>query len=169
MQCTSQNKRGHQCKRSAAKGYDKCKLHLGFSTASLTVTTNGTSPVPFAKNKYLASLTHAGLKTKISQLQDLPDLLDLTDELVLAKALLQESISSGTYSQSDIEKKFGLITKLASLVETTVNIKNTSALTQAEIQLIFVGLAQLTHEFVPAEKQQAFVDKLRELSGTSSI
>lgn len=160
--CNAHNRQGNLCGRTASPGHDKCKLHMGVKKADLGITTNGMSPVPFIKNKYYQSICDANIKEKMAALNDLPDLTDLRDELVLAKTLLQRALEDATYSTESISGMFTLIGKLSGLVSSYIETRNSTALTSAELMVVYAGLAQLK-DFVPVDKQGAYIAKLREL------
>jgi hypothetical protein len=162
--CNAHNRSGKPCRAYAAFGSDKCYFHCGFKKDSLCLTS---SPdlVPVVRNKYFESLTDKNLKDKLAKLEG-QDIFDLTDEINLSKALLQQSLNNDAPDVKEMSKQIG---RLGQLVATFTEIRNSTALTVAETSLIYMKMAQLVKRYVAPEMQQAYIREIRGLVSPNSV
>ncbi len=131
----------------------RCRMHGG-----------GSPGRPLIHGRY--SLTHrAALAEKAQRFLDDPQPGDLTAELALMRALLQEYLDRFPDGQplpvQDIERVLDMVDAVARLVERISRIMNQTALTQAEVQLLQVRIVDLLVKYVADPAQRlAFLDEL---------
>ncbi len=125
----------------------------------------GTSPGrPVIHGRY--SLIHrAALADKVATFLADPRPGDLTDELALLRALLQdylERFPDGVpLDVSEIGRVMDMVDAVARLVARISRIMNQTALTQAEVQLLQVRIVDLLVKYVADPAQRlAFLDEL---------
>jgi len=110
------------------------------------------------------------VSAKFNALRAKADLLDLTDELALFKALITQGIEhlskEEDFSLGEAEWIFDKLERVSTLVATIVKIRNDTALTVAEIHFIQVQLASILKRYVPAEQLRAAVEELFKLTST---
>jgi len=110
------------------------------------------------------------VSAKFNALRAKSDLLDLTDELALFKALITQGIEQlskeDEFSLGEAEWIFDKLERVSTLVATIVKIRNDTALTVAEIHFIQVQLAAILKRYVPAEQLRAAVEELFKLTST---
>ena len=154
---------GARCGRPAGWGTEhvgngRCKLHGGASAGA-----------PVRHGRY--SLTHrAGLAEKVERFLDDPAPGDLTAELALLRALLQDYLERFGEHQAlraeDIQFLAGLIRKVGAMVERVARILNQSALTAAEVQFLTARVADLVVQYIAEpDAQRGFLDELRAAVG----
>ena len=158
---------GRPCARPAGWGTEhpgsgKCKLHGGRSPGG-----------PIVHGRY--SLAHrASLAEKAERFLDDPAPGDLTAELALMRALLQDYLERfGEHlalRAEDIQFLAGLVEQVGRLVERISRIHNATALTQAELQLLQARLADLLVQYVAdPDARRRFLDELRAAVGPARL
>jgi hypothetical protein len=159
-QCTAKAKiTGNQCRRSAVTGYSVCQVH---GAGSVKQGRAGGAPV--TTGRY--SLKHRkALEEKQAQFLADPAPADLTGELALMRALLQdylERYGDGTsLPASEIDRIFGMIREISQLVERIAKILNSTALTQAEVIYLQARIADLLTRYVTdPNDRQSFMAEL---------
>jgi hypothetical protein len=138
----------------------RCRRHGGASTGR-----------PIVTGRY--SVTHRqALAAKVQRFLEDPAPADLSAELALIRALLQdylERYSDGVALPADeIERIMGMVETISRLVERIARILNATALTAAEVQLLTARLGDLVTKYVEPEKRLAFLDELDALVGSDS-
>ncbi len=151
--CGAKTRDGDPCKNAPVTGHARCRMH------------GGTSPGrPIIHGRY--SLIHrAALAAKVATFLADPRPGDLTDELALLRALLQDHLErfpdGVPLEVSEIGCVMAMVDAVARLVERISRIVNQTALTAAEVQLLQVRLADLVVKYVDgADRQLAFLDEL---------
>lgn len=94
-----------------------------------------------------------------------PSAGDLRSELALLRALLQDFldryVDGVPMTAVDINIIYGMVDNIGRLVERIAKILATTALTQAELQLLQVTLIDALAEFIPdPDRQRAFVSRV---------
>ena len=150
--CGAKTRSGTPC-QSWGLANGRCRMH------------GGTSPGrPIIHGRY--SLIHrAALAAKVATFLADPRPGDLTDELALLRALLQdylERFPDGVpLPIKDIERVLDMVDAVARLVERISRIVNQTALTQAEVQLLQVRIVDLLVKYVDdPSRRLAFLDEL---------
>lgn len=154
--CDAQTRSGGKCQQPAGWGTDhvgtgRCKLHAGNA---------GRPPI---HGRY--SIRRAGLHEKMAQFYNDPAAGDLRSELALLRALLQGYLdrfdNTAEPNELDISRIYGMVDSIGHLVERIAKILATTALTQAELQLLQVTMIDALNEFIPdPERQRAFVSRV---------
>lgn len=146
------------CRLPPMEGGQRCRMH------------GGTSPGrPLLHGRY--SLTHrAALADKMQAFLADPHPGDLAAELALMRALLQDYLDrfagDTALPPDDIARIFGMVDDISRLVERIARIFNQTALTQVEVQLLQVRIADLVIRYVESSKQLAFLDELAAAFGS---
>ncbi|RIK33361.1 MAG: hypothetical protein DCC57_25115 [Chloroflexi bacterium] len=175
-QCTAQSKRtGEQCRRHAVTGYSVCQVHGAGSPHQ-----GRPGGAPPTTGRYSLAKQKA-LAAKVSQYLADPAPGDLRAELALLRALLQtyldrldlDALLDSTPDEDDgaptgaealgaqIQAVYGMVDAIAKLVERIARILATTALTQAELQLIQVAFLHALPEFLPdPDQRRAFVARV---------
>ena len=164
--CGAANRRGGTCGQAAGWGTDhpgtgRCKLH------------GGRAGRPPLHGRY--SLAHrASLAEKAQRFRTDPAPGDLSEELVLMRALLQDYLERfGEHlalRAEDIQFLAGMVEQVGRLVERISRIHNSTALTQAELQLLQARLADLLVTYVAdPEQRRRFLDELRAAVGPARL
>lgn len=153
--CAAKTRSGTLCQRPAGWGTDhvgigRCKLH------------GGATPV---KTGRYSVVKRQALQEKMQQYYNDPSAGDLRSELALLRALLQDYLDRldehTDYTQGEIGRIYGMVDSIGHLVERIAKILATTALTQAELQLLQVTMIDALSEFVPdPERQRAFVSRV---------
>ena len=139
-QCGAKTRSGAPCKRGGmANG--RCKLHGGMAEGRPVVT-----------GRY--SVKHrAALAVKMEAFRADPRPGDLADELSLMRALLADYLERFPTGQAlrydDVGRLFDMLAEVSKLVERIIRIRNSSALTAAEVQYLQARLADLMVKYVP--------------------
>ena len=152
MLCGAKTRSGKTCK-SRAMPNGRCRMHGGPNPGR-----------PIIHGRY--SLAHRqGLAEKVQAFLDDPRPGDLSDELALMRALLQDYL--GRYPDGvslpaqEIERIMSMVETVSRLVERIARILNTTALTQAEVQLLQARIVDLLVKYVDDPGQRlAFLDEL---------
>jgi len=143
--CGAKTRAGGTCRRPAGWGTEhtgqgKCKLHGGASTGA-----------PIKTGRY--SIKRQELAHKAQQFANDTAPGDLTGELVLMRALLQDYLDrfeDGTRLPfDDIERIFGMVEAIGRLVERIAKILATTALTQVEVQRFEQAFLAELPKYVP--------------------
>lgn len=154
-QCKAKAKgSGEQCKNPAVEGKEVCRVH------------GATAGRPPIHGRY--SITRrAGMQEKVSQFYNDPAAGDLRSELALLRAFLQDYLDRFVNDEDvkvlalDIDRVFGMVESIGRLVERIAKILATTALTQAELQLLQVTMIDAIAEFIPdPERQRAFISRV---------
>jgi hypothetical protein len=156
--CDARTRSGQPCKLPPVTGAQRCRMH------------GGTNPGrPIETGRY--SVTHrASLAAKHQRFLEDPRPHDLTDELALMRALLQDYLDRYVDGVSlpalEIERFFGMLETVSRLVERISRIFNETALTQAEVRLLEVGVVDIITRYVNDPVQRlALADDLAQAFG----
>jgi hypothetical protein len=160
--CGAKTRAGGTCQQvagwgTAHLGNGRCKLHGGKAGA------------PVKSGRY--SLTHRqSLQEKAQAFANDPNPADLTGELVLMRALLQDYLDrfgdGSRLAYDDIERLFSMMDSIGRLVERIAKMLNATALTQAEVQYLQVRIVDLLRIYVPdADQRTRFLGELAESIG----
>jgi hypothetical protein len=143
---------GRPCSRPAGWGTDhpgrgKCKLHGGASSGR-----------PLIHGRY--SLAHRkSLRAKMDHLLSDPTPGDLSEELALTRALLQDYLDrvlqDDELSAENISVCQSLLRDIRVIVDTMNRIYERSSLTAAEVQYLTARIADLAVKFVPDDMKRA--------------
>ncbi len=155
--CEAKTRRGTLCKKQAGwgtphVGEGRCRLHGGLAGR------------PPTHGRY-STVKRASLQGKIEKFYNDPSAGDLSSELALMRALLQDYIDRFEdgipLGVDDIERMYAMVDGIGKTVERIAKILAMTALTQAELQLLQVTLIDALREFIPdPEKQRAFVSRV---------
>jgi hypothetical protein len=156
--CGAKTRQGTPCQNYAlANG--RCRMH------------GGTSPGrPMIHGMY--SLAHRqSLATKLEQFLDNPHPGDLTTELALSRAILQEYLERFPDPEPLQPESMGhiltMVDHIARLVERISRILNQTALTQAEVQYLRVRFQDIMSRYIDdPDKRLRCLDEIR---GTFSL
>jgi hypothetical protein len=125
---------------------------------------------PITTGRY--SLKHRkSLHDKAQAFLSDPAPYDLTAELVLMRALLQDylerfSDDMGNMPADEISRVFGLVETITKLVERISKIANETALTQSEVQFLQVRIVDLLIKYVPdPDSREQFIADLADSFG----
>lgn len=154
---------GERCKNRVSPGREVCRIHGGAKGSGR----------PVEHGRY--SVKRRGdLQDKISQFYNDPAAGDLRSELALLRAFLQDYLDRWIDSDNPaIAAKmtgnvFEMVDQIGKLVERIAKILATTALTQAELQLLQVTLIDAIAEFIPEpDRQRAFVSRIAGTFGGS--
>lgn len=160
--CEAQTRKGTPCQRPAGWGTDhvgegRCKLHAG----------NAGRPIKHGRYsvKYRKSLAE-----KAERFLNEPDPYDLTSELSLMRALLQDYLDrfwEGELLKGEhISYLFDMLEQVSKQVERMVKLMNETALTQAELEYIKVRMADELPNYIPNVDDQ--IALVRAIFGTFS-
>lgn len=102
-----------------------------------------------------------GVNAKIEEyLKSNPD--DLTSELALVRALLNEYLSKLTRpSQDALSGVTALVEQIRKIVDTISKVRANTTLTSREIQLVMQGMSAVLQKYVPPERLPDAVEDLR--------
>lgn len=161
-QCTATARRtGKRCQNPAVTGYSVCRMHGAGSPSKGTV-----SGRPVTTGRY--SLAHRRkLADKQGKFLNDAKPWDLSDELALMRALLQEYLEryddNAKLPAQEIDRIFAMIETVSRLVERITKIINTTALTQIEVQYLQARLADLLNKYVAdPDDRKRFLAELSE-------
>ena len=152
-QCTAKSKRtGERCKANAVQGYSVCRMHGAGSPHQ-----GRPGGAPPTTGRY--SIKRAELARRAAEFQADPIPGDLTGELVLMRALLQEYLDrfgdSDRLPYDDIARIFSMVEAISRLVERIAKILAATALTQAEVQYLQARIVDLLSTYVPDPSKRA--------------
>ena len=165
-ECGAKTRGGAPCKKRAGwgtphVGEGKCRLH------------GGNAGRPAIHGRYSVK-RRTDLQDKITQFYNDPAAGDLRSELALLRAILQDYLDKWVDSDDPAIAAamtggvFGMVDQIGKLVERIAKILATTALTQAELQLLQVTLIDAISEFIPEpERQRAFVSRIAGAFGGS--
>lgn len=144
---------GQRCKNRAVAGQQVCRIHGGAGSGR-----------PLTHGRY-SMVKRQAIQEKIEQFYNDPNAGDLRSELALLRALLQEYLDRfddiETVTGIDIGRVFEMVDGIGRLVERIAKILATTALTQAELQLLQVTMIDTLSEFIPEpERQRAFISRV---------
>ena len=155
-QCGAKTRAGTPCKQKAGWGTDhvgqgRCKLHGGNA---------GRPPI---HGRY--SIRKKQLAEKHERFLDDPRPYDLTEELALTRALMEnylDRFDGMNMPANDIERVVAMVETISRVVQRIARILNDTALTQAEIALLQAALASAVsrtanRHFDDSDERQAFV------------
>jgi hypothetical protein len=171
IQCVKiRNSTGERCKQPKVDGSDKCRFHCGFKVNDLDVSivnAPNSPPITYARNKAYAKIVNKSLQEKMELARQLDDPMDLTEDLLLMRATIQETLENCVDEDGKIKVATlqSQLAKLVSMVETITNIRNTTAVTAAELTLVQIRITDLFRKYVPENKQDAFLMELEQLFG----
>jgi len=152
MLCGAKTRSGETCK-SRAMPNGRCRMHGGPNPGR-----------PIIHGRY--SLAHrTALADKVQTFLDDPRPGDLSAELALMRALLQDYLSrfpdGVKLPVQEIERIMSMVETVSRLVERIARILNTTALTAAEVQLLQARIVDLLVKYVDDPAQRlAFLDDL---------
>ncbi len=152
--CGAKTRSGGQCQQPAGwgtqhVGQGRCKLH------------GGNAGAPIITGRY--SIKRQALAAKAQAFYADPTPGDLTAELVLMRALLQEYLDRFEDEKTrlpfdDIQRIFGMVEAIGRLVERIAKILATTALTQNEVQQFKQAfLAELPNYVPESDKRVEFI------------
>ncbi len=146
-QCTAKSKRtGERCRSNAVEGYTVCRMHGAGSPHA-----GRPGGAPIVTGRY--SIKRQELARKAQQFASDTTPGDLTGELVLMRALLQDYLDrfdDGTRLPfDDIERIFGMVEAIGRLVERIAKVLATTALTQVEVQRFEQAFLAELPKYVP--------------------
>lgn len=148
---------GEQCKNPALIGFDVCRMH------------GGKGGRPIIHGRY--SLTHRqALADKMQAFLEDDRPGDLTDELALTRALLQDYLERFPDRQplpaDDIGRIFGMVEAIGKTVERISRILNSTAVTIAEVRVMQATFANLMVKYIgDAKRQSEFLDEFNAIAG----
>lgn len=158
--CTAKAKStGKRCHNPAVNGRSVCRLH------------GGNAGRPLIHGRY--SVEHRkSLEEKVQKFLEDPAPGDLTSELALMRALLQDFLGrfpdGVPMPNKAIGHIFGMVEQVSKLVERISRILNATALTQVELHYLQVTLIDLLMRYIDEpDKRIAFVGELRSAIGSS--
>lgn len=124
-----------------------------------------TSPY-FSKSR--SYLLREDVQAKFENFKQATDQLDLKEELALFRAYLAKGLEKwqeeGELEFAEIHWVMDSIDRLSKLVQTIVTIRNSTALTMAEIQFLQLGMSQVLKKYVPTEALRSAVEDLYRLT-----
>lgn len=151
--CGAHKKRGGTCTQAAGwgtvhPGRGRCKLHGGASAGR-----------PIEHGRYSLAHRQALADKQRAFLSD-PEPGNLAGEVALMRALLQEYLERYPAGVNPTEKTLvtimGMVDQIGKMVERIAKIETTTALTQAEVQLLQARFAEIIVRYVddPAKRSQ---------------
>jgi hypothetical protein len=164
-QCTAKSKlSGQRCKNRAVRGFAVCRMHGAGNVNQGAITGR---PVTHG----LYSLKHRqSLGDKVEEYLAIAAPESLASELALLRALLQDlldKIPDG--SQINYETRAAALTLvdyIGKTVERESKVRNSNALTAAEITLLLAALKGATEKYIDDPiKRAAFIDEIRAAIG----
>lgn len=146
-QCTAKSKRsGERCKANAVTGYTVCRFHGAGSPHA-----GRPGGAPIVTGRYSIKRTELARKAQEFTNDTTPG--DLTGELVLMRALLQDYLDRFgdgiPLPLEDIERIFGMVEAIGRLVERIAKVLATTALTQVEVQRFEQAFLTELPKYVP--------------------
>jgi hypothetical protein len=155
-QCIAKSKRsGERCKANAVDGYTVCRMHGAGSPHK-----GRPGGAPITTGRY--SIKRQELARKAQEFANDTAPGDLTGELVLMRALLQDYLDrfeDGTRLPfDDIGRIFGMVEAIGRLVERIAKILAATALTQNEVQQFKQAFLAELPKYVPdPDKRLEFI------------
>ena len=155
--CTAKSKTtGEQCRQQAINGSTKCYYHGGRSL-------RGTEHPNFKTGRYIRFTTES-IRAKIDESAS-SDPMDLLDELAVQRALFAEYLqrfqTGAPLTALDIGALMNWADGIGHMVERIVKIRNSTALTGAEIQYLQTRIVDVLTRYIPDPKQQEqFISEL---------
>lgn len=164
-QCAAKSKRtGERCKANAVSGYAVCRMHGAGSPHQ-----GRPGGAPITTGRY--SIKRQELARKAQEFANDTTPGDLTGELVLMRALLQDYLDrfeDGTRLPfDDIERIFGMVEAIGRLVERIAKILATTALTQVEVQRFEQAFLAELPKYVPESSKR--VELIKAIGWTLGI
>jgi hypothetical protein len=160
--CGARTRAGTPCPMPPVAGATRCRMHGAKA---------GRPPV---HGRY--SLAHrAGLAEKAARFLEDPAPGDLTGELALVRALLQDYLDRLGGDHQDlgaeqIQAVFGMVEQIGRTVERISRMLNATALTQADVQYLQASLADLVVRYIDdPDKRRQFLDELRTAVGPGRL
>lgn len=160
--CEATTRQGTPCELPAGWGTDhvgegRCRKH------------GGNAGRPIIHGRY--SLKHrASLQAKADEFLSDAAPSDLSSELALARALLQDYLER--YNEGmpipveEIERIMGMIETISKLTERIMRMLQQTALTQAELELFVVTIADLVVKYVDdPTRRDAFIREAQNIAG----
>ena len=128
----------------------RCRIH------------GGNNPGRPIINGLYAVKHHQTLNEKVQKYLDAP-IDDLTHELALVRALLQDYLEKIAASPSAKEREgvIALVNQITKIVSTYSNVRASTALTGAEIQLFILAMSGILKKYVSADDLPAALNELR--------
>ena len=164
-QCTAKSKRsGERCKANAVEGYTVCRMHGAGSPHQ-----GKPGGAPIKTGRYSIKRTELARKAQEFANDTTPG--DLTGELVLMRALLQEYLDrfddNARLPFDDIERIFGMVEAIGRLVERIAKVLATTALTQVEVQRFEQAFLAELPKYVPEPSKR--VELIKAIGWTLGI
>lgn len=147
--CGAKTRAGGKCQRAPMPN-GRCYLHGGKSTGQ---------PI---KHGLYAVKHHQTLGDKIQKYLDAP-IDDLSHELALTRALLQDFLDKVANSPNDKERYaiIALTSEIRNTVTAINKIRTNTALTGQEIQLLVIAMSTILKKYVPSDDLPNAIDELR--------
>lgn len=152
---------GKTCQRDAMDGSTKCYVHGG-------ATPRGEASPQFKHGRYSRHLPKR-IAAKMQQFAD-ADPLDLSEEMMLAKAILADWV--GRYDElnlpidlTGLSAAGDMIDKVKGLALAIHKLKTETAITPAEVMLFLSRIIEAAKLYVPAESWVAFVARCQSVFG----
>lgn len=141
---------------------ERCRAHGGGNQKQIAIAISRTAGSSYILRREVAA--------KFRAFNNLSDRLDLSDEIDLFRSYLAAALEKwqekGELELEEVEWVMTAIEKLARLVETVVRIRNTTALTIADIVYLQAGIAKLFKTYVPPEQHRRALEELFALTQT---
>ena len=164
-QCTAKSKlSGQRCKNRAVRGFSVCRMHGAGNVNQGAIT--GRPP-----KHGLYSLKHReSLGEKVAEYMNITDPASLASELALLRALLQDLLDKmpdGTNINGDLRFSItGLVDAIGRTVERDTKVRNSTALTSAEVTLLLAALRVAIEKYIDdPDKRTAFISEIRAAIG----
>ena len=152
MKCTAHKTNGEPCNAMAVDGYSVCRVHGAHA---------GRKPV----TGFYSKRVRGPLAEKLREAGEIANPLDVTEELLVDKAILAQFLDQFVEGQTiSAEMARQLQTMTGEIVRKAcamIRARNDTALTAAEITLVLAALREVVGEFIPPERTPAFWRRLR--------
>jgi len=150
--CGAKTRSGEPCKNWAMSN-GRCRMHGGTSTG----------PPLTAGGRY-STKHRASLAAKVETFQAAP-VDDLTQELAMLRALTDEYLARFEdgipLKAGDIQILRDLLESVGRMVERIAKIRNSTALTAAEVTVLKTQIADWIVKYVPDDRRAAAINELR--------
>lgn len=115
-----------------------------------------------------ARMPKSPLRRRIEQAEQLPNPLGVTNEVTIARGLLQHKLDmierARDLNNADVAALAQLINTISTLIDRTIQARNQTAFTKTELRGITSGMQSILDEFIPDPSQRrAFLARLRNI------